>query len=97
MRFQRRNIIWLCLVVEVPNERDILAYNCAKNGDQAMNPEWWMYVSAFHVVMPNVRQIYIFRNLRYKHYHCNKALLLAEVEKSGFDIPVHIHKPDCDV
>jgi hypothetical protein len=58
-----------------------------------MNPSRWLFVSDIHIVMLNFQQVYIFRSLQHKHYHCDKDKLEAEIRKSGLkDIQLHVHE-----
>jgi hypothetical protein len=74
----------LCLVVEVPSVNYINSYRCASNFELGLNVEHWKYLSDIHVVMSNVRQLYLFRSLTWKHYHCNKDTLLLAVKTASF-------------
>jgi hypothetical protein len=83
----------LGLVVEVPWVGDKGAYRRAANPSLDMNPSRWLFVSNIHIVMPNFQQVYIFRSLQHKHYHCDKDKLEAEIRKSGLkDIQLHVHE-----
>jgi hypothetical protein len=82
----------LGLVVEVPREGDEGAYRRAANPSLDMNPSRWLFVSDIHIVMPNFQQVYLFRTLQHKHYHCDKDKLEAAILKSGLNIQLHVHE-----
>ena len=57
----------LCLVVEqvIPGYED--AYSRCGSKALSLNASRWKYVLHIHAVMPNVRQLYLFRLLEWKH------------------------------
>ena len=83
----------LGLVVEVPKQGYESEYTHSAKPELALNTARWKYVSDIHIVMPNIRQLYLFRSLERKHYHSDKDLLEKAVLDSGLDIALHIHKP----
>jgi hypothetical protein len=86
----------LCLVVEVPLDGYEDAYRRAPNADVGINVVRWQYVKEIHAVMPNIRQLYLFRSLSSKHYHCDKDKLVAAVREARVDLPaliLHVHPP----
>jgi hypothetical protein len=87
----------LGLVVEIPIIGTEGSYNRAAKPEQSINLFRWKYVSDIHVVMPNVRQLYIVRSLERKHYQYDRDELVREVTSSGLPITIHIHEPDQDV
>jgi hypothetical protein len=87
----------LCLVVEFPKVGCEGSYRRASSPNLSINFERWKYVSDLHVVMPNFRQLYIFRTLEWKHYHCDREELSKAVKKSQLDIDVHIYPPNENV
>jgi hypothetical protein len=88
----------LCLVMKVPRqEHKDSYYGCAPNPSIGINVIHWKYVSDIHVVMPNVHQLYLFRTLGWKHYHCDKDTLLQAVDSSMIAIEVHLYPPTKDV
>jgi hypothetical protein len=92
----------LCLVVERPRSGYEDSYGRAGNPRMGVNFERWRYVSDIYVVMPNIQQLYLFRTLEWKHYHCDKDKLLEAVASSKLSIEVHLYLPtedyvlDCD-
>jgi hypothetical protein len=83
----------LGLVVEVPKKGYESEYSHSAKPELALNTARWKYVSDIHIVMPTIRQLYLFRSLERKHYHSDKDLLEKAVLDSGLDIALHIHKP----
>jgi hypothetical protein len=47
--------------------------------------------------MPNIHQVYIFRSLAYKHYHCDRDALLLAVKKIKLPIKVHVYPPTSNI
>jgi hypothetical protein len=47
--------------------------------------------------MPNIRQLYIFRSLEWKHYHHDKNDLVQEIKKTGMSINIHVYPPTDNV
>ncbi len=87
----------LGLVVEVPKVGEEGSYGRAENRGTALNSERWRFVSDIHIVMPNVQQVYLFRSLQYKHYHCDKDELEQYIIASGLDIVLHVHEATVDL
>ena len=86
----------LGLVVEVPRKGYEDSYNRSPNPSSSLNMIRWRFVSDIHVVLPNVRQLTVFRSLQWKHYHHDKDLLLQAVADSNENRSVHIHEANKD-
>jgi hypothetical protein len=92
----------LCLVVEQPIPGYEDAYKRCGSKATSLNASRWKYVSHIHAVMPNVRQLYLFRTLEWKHYHCDrhaleKAVKDAKEEDSDITLDLCIYPPTKDV
>jgi hypothetical protein len=87
----------LGLVVEVPLPGYEDSYKRAANPAIAINESRWKFVSDIHIVLPNIRQLYLFRTLERKHYHYDKDALKKAITDSGLPIILHIHPPDVDL
>ena len=83
----------LCLIAEVPMLGYVDVYKGAPNPTVAINPVCWKYVSDIHIVMPNVKQLYVFKTLEHKHYHYDKDDLITAIKSTKLPIKIHIHKP----
>ena len=92
----------LCLVVEQPIPGYEDAYNRCGSKALALNAIRWKYVLHIHAVMPNVRQLYLFRSLEWKHYHCDlrtleQAVKEAKEEDSDINLDLCIYPPTEDL